>query len=537
MSNILRGPLPIHFILFALYPIISLYSENSSEMQFSDTYRAIVIVTMGSAVLFLLLQSVSKNSHRASAMVSLCIVLFFSYGHIYSIIKGLTVGIFVIGRHRYLITLWLFFLIGGAWLLLRRVVWVNGATRILNIMSVILIALPAVLITSDNFLTIKAPQKEELVLNDQLLPQNYLSEDLLPDIYYIIVDAYARNDILSHQFGFDNREFHEFLNSRGFYIADQSTSNYLWTHLSLVSSLNMNYIPDIIPNWEQGSKIEAGDFIKDSLVRRNLESWGYSTVAFATGWQTTELFDADYILTPNKTKLEELYDKGSFNQFEGMLLHTSMLKILVDYDAINNTPVANFVAQRLLIPFEHQREIILAQFDNLAKTPYIPGPKFVFVHIISPHEPYLFGPNGEVVEQSGPFTLAQTTGKEVDEKVNLYLDQLRFITTKLEETIDDLISISERPLIIILQSDHGPGLNLEWENPDTMALKDKMSILNAYYVPQECRAELYETITPVNTFRIISNCIFGETYQLVEDVTYFGVTEFYNIKELFDFTN
>ena len=158
MSIIPRGTLPIHFILFAPYPIISLYSENTSEMQFSDTYRAIVIITMGSAVLLLKLQSVIKNWHRASAIVSLCIVLFFSYGHIYSILKLLTIGNFIIGRHRYLIPLWLSFLIIGAWLLLSRFVWANGTTRILNIVSAILIALAAVFITLDNFRTIQAPQ-------------------------------------------------------------------------------------------------------------------------------------------------------------------------------------------------------------------------------------------------------------------------------------------------------------------------------------------------------------------------------------------
>jgi hypothetical protein len=392
-------------------------------------------------------------------------------------------------------------------------------------------------ITSDKLRTIQASQKDEFTIDGEVLSPNRLSQEDLPDIYYIVVDAYARNDVLIDQFGFDNGEFYEFLRSRGFYVADQSSSNYLWTHLSLASSLNMDYIPKIVPNWEQGLKIEADQLIKKSLIRRNLENLGYSTIAFASGWETTELFDADYVLTPNKTKLEELNDEGLFNQFEGMLFHTTMLKILVDFDAVTHTPVAEFVAQRLLVPFDHQREIILAEFDNLAKTPNIPGPKFSFVHIISPHEPYLFGPNGEEVEQSGPFSLAQITTMSIDERVKLYLDQLTFITSKLEETIDELISASERPIIIILQSDHGPGLTLDWESPQPAALKDKMSILNAFYVPPDCAKELYDTITPVNTFRIISNCVFGTTYQLLDDVTYFGVREFYDVEDLFDIDN
>jgi len=52
-----------------------------------------------------------------------------------------------------------------------------------------------------------------------------------------------------------------------------------------------------------------------------------------------------------------------------------------------------------------------------------------------------------------------------------------------------------------------------------------MSILNAYYVNDEAKRDLYATITPVNTFRIIFNDYFGTNYPLLDDKSYFAFGE------------
>jgi hypothetical protein len=58
-----------------------------------------------------------------------------------------------------------------------------------------------------------------------------------PDIYYIILDAYGRADTLQSLFDYDNSEFLDFLEAKGFYVADCAQSNYSQTILSLSSSL------------------------------------------------------------------------------------------------------------------------------------------------------------------------------------------------------------------------------------------------------------------------------------------------------------
>ena len=52
-----------------------------------------------------------------------------------------------------------------------------------------------------------------------------------------------------------------------------------------------------------------------------------------------------------------------------------------------------------------------------------------------------------------------------------------------------------------------------------------MTIINTYFVTEESKAYLYETITPVNSFRIIFNQYFGADYPLLEDVSYYNFTK------------
>ena len=47
-----------------------------------------------------------------------------------------------------------------------------------------------------------------------------------PDIYYIILDGYVRDDVLKDLFAYDNSGLIEYLRGRGFFVAEQSRSNY-----------------------------------------------------------------------------------------------------------------------------------------------------------------------------------------------------------------------------------------------------------------------------------------------------------------------
>lgn len=56
-------------------------------------------------------------------------------------------------------------------------------------------------------------------------------------------------------------------------------------------------------------------------------------------------------------------------------------------------------------------------------------------------------------------------------------------------------------------------------------LKERTSILNAYYLPYGGDKTLYDSITPVNTFKIIFNTYFNTNLELVKDSIFHSTYE------------
>ena len=86
-------------------------------------------------------------------------------------------------------------------------------------------------------------QSEEIEPNKPVISTSLEKNNISPpDIYYIILDAYGRSDVLQTTYGIDNSVFLSQLQELGFYVAECSMSNYAQTELSLSSSLNLNYL-------------------------------------------------------------------------------------------------------------------------------------------------------------------------------------------------------------------------------------------------------------------------------------------------------
>lgn len=517
---------PIHTFLFSAYPVLALLSANLTEVSPSLAVRALAIALALGGGLLALGRLVLRTWARASLIASLSVLAMFSYGHIYSVLEPVKLLGIQLGRHRHLLPALALLLI-FAWVLVRRREQVSvRLLQALNIISVTAIALP--LLALGSYL-LRAPRQSaanEVAGSAEVIKLAALPREQLPDVYYIIMDTYGREDVLRDFYQYDNSEFTQFLRSRGFYVAEESRSNYLWTHLSLSSALNLDYIPEIYPEYSKDSRARMSDLIKHSLVRRSLEAIGYSTVGFATGWDATELFDAAYVMTPDMTAFATLQQRGLVNEFEAMLLENSIGLVFLDLDVLANTPVGEFVAQRLDDRFTFQREIVLALYENLTKVPEIPGPKFVFAHSLPPHGPHLFGPEGETVDYSQAFTLEVDGDNPEGISGQRYLGELTYVTGRLHQIIDEILENSDRPVVIILQSDHGPAPGMDWHDPTPEAFQARSGILNAYYLPPNCRAQLYPEITPVNTFRLLFNCIFGAELRALEDDTYNGFYQF-----------
>jgi hypothetical protein len=76
--------------------------------------------------------------------------------------------------------------------------------------------------------------------------------------------------------------------------------------------------------------------------------------------------------------------------------------------------------------------------------------------------------------------------------------------------------------VIILQADHGPGAYLDYESMEHTCLKERFSILNAYYFPGQDRDILYTSVTPVNSFRMLFDSYFNTDLGLIKDRSYYS---------------
>jgi hypothetical protein len=96
----------------------------------------------------------------------------------------------------------------------------------------------------------------------------------LPNVYYVIIDAYGRADALKKYVGLDNLAFIAHLGGLGFQTLGNARSNYMKTHMSIPSTLAMEYL--FTP---EGLKVRRWDDIwnmmkGDNAVVRRFQSWG-----------------------------------------------------------------------------------------------------------------------------------------------------------------------------------------------------------------------------------------------------------------------
>lgn len=505
-------------LLVVLYPITALLAHNIQEIAPSQSYQSYVVVLLVTFLALPVLRLIFKDWHKAALIYSTALLIFFTYGHIYSVLKTIKLGSFILGRHRHLAPTFVIFFLTVLSFVIAKKPGLDRFTRFANFFALGLLLIPILSILI-YVLRSQTTWKDFYASPSKSLRSiSVHPEHELPDIYYIILDGYARQDVMQEVYDYDNSEFLRSLESKGFYVADRSHTNHNYTALSLASSLNMEYAQNLGLYLVKGGY--PGPFVKpirNSLTREILEELGYQTVGFKSGYIPTELIDADYFFSPLEEDLDDLQSRFTLNAFEAMLLNTSAMRIVFDF-----VDPKFWTGVGIKPYYEHdvKRKIIQFSFEKGAEVPDIPGPTFTFMHFNIPHPPYIFGPNGEFINENQLLTLNDSSDLPFDDKSKLlYKDQATYTTHKVEELINMIIERSSNAPIIIIQADHGPSPI--WERLE-ISNSQQTAILNAYLLPDRCDRFLYPSITPVNTFRVVFNCSFGGEFPLLDDKVFFS---------------
>jgi hypothetical protein len=489
--------IPLHPVFIAIYPILFLLAINISQINPEDALRPLAISISAALFITIIFGIAAKDYRQGGLTASIFLGLFFTYGHIHRALNS--------ESHLPLLLIWALFLIIG---LLGKYKIKNIDTVTANINFITLVLLIQPIITISFFIAQSGVhQKTEPLSPFDGTPTSSEKTDL-PDIYYIVPDAYGRSDVVQEVFNYNNAGFIHFLEDSGFYVAQQSHSNYVQTSLSIASSMNLNYLGNL-----EGENIQSGDrdplaeLIHHSELRRFLEENNYQTVSFATAYEPTTIRDTDIFIP---------YQANLVNDLESLVLFTSLTRALGD-------KIPNLFSPLLC---ETQRGGILNIFDNFEKVSTMSGPKFVFAHIMAPHPPFVFDTEGNAAKFGDCNGLDGTSfAGSPDEYKNGYAQQIAYMDVLLEKTVRAILENAERPPVIIIQSDHGSGLYLDWDSFEQTCLRERTSILNAYYFPDGAYENLYESITPVNSFRVVLNEIFELDLALLEDQTYFSPWE------------
>jgi len=486
-----------------------------------------VALLLGLCVLALL-YVFTRNLEKAALMTSIFILAFFSYGHLYDAIKQVFMtGILV--RHRYLLPIYIILTLSCMVL-----VWKGRPARFrltlyVNVFALLLLAI-SIYDISPYFTQLfethpTSPKASVPTVNPAAESSGASGTQKYPDIYYIILDSYGREDILKNLYGYDNSSFINELEKRGFYVATQSRPNYPETIYSLGSSLNMNYVEALVANslipGRNTTHAQMASLILSSRVRKMLAGFGYKYVAIDNDTGTTA-FDADIVFTPGKA----ISKSGlAVNPFEGILINSTVLRAWSDLQHEQGKP--SFLDQLAYhSAYDLHRDYILFDLDAIKRVPELPGSYFVLDHVILPHPPFVLGPTGEYLYPSGPFTLAtELPDLSFDQYKKLYSGQVEFANTKVLDDIDTIFKNSSTPPIIIIQGDHGPGLYFTAQALETTGLQERFSILNAYYFPSGDYSHLYPDIEPVNSFRVIFTTLFNTPMDLLPQRNYYVVSD------------
>ena len=457
----------------------------------TDIIVPLLIIIPISLIAFFILKLILKDSNKAALIVSIGLVLFFTYGHFYNIIKGFTILDQDIGRHRYIIIPFILGIIIPIYFIIKSKINFQNITKIVNGISIVLVVL--VLINITIFAMTEIESYSTIHYEPSNNPVELQNTHNTPDVYYIILDEYGGPETMKN-LNYDNSQFYEFLKEKKFIIPEKSTSNYPMTHSSIPSTMNMEYVNDLSNILGKDSKtyLPLREMLYNSQVIKNFKSLGYDIIIFESGF------------VPSK----------NFVLVDDIICHEEGEIDSILFDTITRTSIIGYFVER----HEEQkiRDRINCAFSEIKTIGNNKDePIFAFVHMLIPHPPNVFGPNGEAVIPGNPIS------SEIwDEKI-AYIDQVKFVNKEIVKVVEKILDENEKSIIII-QSDHGSGFDVDWKNPDESMVLQRLSILNAYYVPEISENQFYENITPVNSFRIIFNDYFNGSYKILEDRNYWN---------------
>lgn len=482
-------PFPFHPLLLAAYPVLFLFAQNLTEVGLGETYQPILRAATVAVGITLLAGLVLRDLRRGALIASAVVVIWFAYGYIEDLARPLTASRDV------LLGACLVALVGVCLLAWRlRPGRIAALTTAVNVVAVLLVGLTLIDIVPHQLSRGAIAASPAGTDRPAAAPGSR-------DIWFLVFDRYGNEESLRDVAGIDN-DLPAWLEAQGFTVAHDAHANYGRTSLSLAATLNMTLLDEIAatmgPDTDDATPIN--EMLQDHKVGRFLQERGYRYVHIGSWWaptKTNRIADENPVLSA----------QSDF----GTLLDETTLSPTID--ELLGTPAP---------PKHHllHRAAGLFDWNELDRVSGEPGPKFVFGHVLLPHEPYVFKANGEYSELSEEDSRFSAAGQAA---------QLAYTNDHIRGLVSRLLAVpeAERPIIVIA-ADEGPyperynrdQMGFDWGQATGEELVTKFGVLQAMYLPGEASADApapYPDMSVVNTFPILFDRYFGEHIPLLPD--------------------
>lgn len=503
--------LPLHPFLLPLGFTTLVFANNQHRLELGDYFPTLLALLAISAISTALLAFILGNVRKGALGTSLLYLLLLYFPTLANALLHVAIP-----RHLALMTA-----VAVVLILLVRIRRAprdfTVLTSILNI-GVLVVAIQPIY----KVLTYQNGPAQNRPLPVQLYPDHTPPiRSTKRDVWHLVFDRYGGNETLQQVYGFDNEPFLQALETRGFFVARNAAANYQRTAHSLASVYNMDYLGTLseATGGKSSDWVPVYRLLSDNRVNRFFGTSGYRYIHLGSWWNPTR----------QQPYADENRNLRDMPELARMILNISTVGRLAE--AFNWGPAHGRGDQCARIKYKFE------QLEALAQDP---DSTFVTAHILLPHPPYVIDAEGNCMDLKTVESRSRQTN---------YLGQLKYANQRILELVDKIISNSASPPIIVIQSDEGPWPErlagderflgrdapaTNWTELSTAELREKMLVLNAMYLPEINTQHLPDTLSPVNTYRLIFDHYFGTRLGLIPDqhFIYRSNNELYEFEEV-----
>jgi len=485
----------IYLLLFPLFFILHGHNAYFGLIPFEVLFSLLIKYVLIALLLITISFSLYKNGINAFLFILFLLCVFFLFGPFHDWLKTILPNSKLTSYSSVLPAL-AAMVIGLFWYLKRSR---RNFQRLFLYSKLLLIFFVSMEVVSLLFqiFTSQTENNHLAVPINELKPTTIPNENK-PDIFFVVFDEYASSKSLREDFNFDNSGIDSLFEANKFFVSYDSKSNYNFTFFSIASTFALDYLklkPDG-PISErltlQGIKSVEKNYLTAYLKKQKYQILNYGSFNLnEEPAKTTPFFDNGFIsnVIDNQTlysriKRDIWWNFTLKNIFTGEWRIPNGFKKAKDYHVQRN----NFNLNGLIN--ELRRETL--------------EPRFVYVHLMLPHEPFYLNSDGKPLSDT---VLIRNTINQRDG----YLDQLKFSNSLIREICAWVNYKTKRKRVVVIESDHG------YKFFDESKRNRKFWNLNAYYFSDNEYSKLYNGISPVNTFRVILNQYFNQSFPLLKD--------------------